>query len=246
VSKKHTDPLRMPVALPAVALSATGSLLLGFWIGVPWLVPILNAAPAHAVMSWCLLRGARRKAVGLMLWWALWMAIAATALIAADPWGNASAVVIHGADYAAEMQRWVATGIGCESTPSCFVPQQLFHAALFSVLALATASVAALTMGSILMNYMSFYVASVASASARPMLTAVLGWHPWAIVRIISFVILGVILAEPLLCRLGKRPAMAGRLPWILVAVGGLAADILIKTLLAPTWSELLRRIVAG
>jgi len=236
----------MPVALPMVALAATGSLIAGFWIGVPWLLPVLNAAPAHLVMSWCLLRGARRKAVGLMLWWAFWMGAVATFLIAADPWGNASEVVIHGAAYAQEMQRWVATGVGCESTPSCFIPQQLFHAAVFSALALATASIAALTMGSILMNYMSFYVASISSASAQPFLTAILGWHPWSLIRIASFVVLGVILAEPLLAKLSRRPPLPGRMAWILGAIGGLVADIVIKTLLAPWWSELLRGIVLG
>lgn len=246
MSKKHTDPLRLPVALPAVALSATGSLILGFWIGSAWLLPVLNAAPAHAVMSWCLLRGARRKAVGLMLWWALWMGAVATFLIAADPWGNASQVVIHGADYAREMRSWVTTGIGCESSPACFVPQHLFHAGVFSALALATAGVAALTMGSILMNYMAFYVASISAASPQPFLTAILGWHPWSLVRIASFVVLGVLLAEPLLGRLAKRTPPPGRLAWILGAIGGLGADIVIKALLAPTWSGILRGIILG
>ena len=58
-------------------------------------------------------------------------------------------------------------------------------------------------MGAVLMNYMGHYVGTLAAASGRPALTMVLGWHPWAVVRIVSFVALGVILSAPLLARLG-------------------------------------------
>jgi len=197
-------------------------------------------------MSWCLLRGDRRKAVGLMLWWALWMGSVATFLAVADPWDNAAGVVIHGADYAREMRAWIETGGGCESTPACFVPQHLIHAGLFAALALTTASLAALTMGAALMNYMSFHVGSLAAASAAPLATAVLAWHPWSLVRIASFVILGVVLAEPLLGRLAKRPIPPGRLPWALAALTGLGADMILKALLAPTWSRILNLMLLG
>jgi hypothetical protein len=246
MSKTNRDPLRLPVSLPALAFAATGSLLLGFRLGIPWLLPILNVLPAYGIMVWCLKRGNRGMAVGLMIWWAVWMGGVATFLAVADPWQNASSVVINGQSYLDEMQAWVATGVGCESSPSCFVPQHLLHGGIFAVLALLTASAGALAMGAVLMNYMSFYVGSLAGGSETAFMTALAGWHPWSVVRIISFVVLGVVLAEPMLVKVAKAPVIPGRLKWILIGLGGLALDLTMKTIMAPSWSEILRQLTGG
>ena len=100
------------------------------------------------------------------------------------------------------MFAWVMTGQGAESTPSQFIPQQAGHALLFSGLALATGGAAAMPMGAVLMNYMGHYVGVLAATSRRPALTMILGWHPWAVIRVISFVVIGVVLSAPLLSRL--------------------------------------------
>ena len=109
------------------------------------------------------------------------------------------------------MFAWVMTGQGAESTPSQFIPQQAGHAALFSGLALATGGVAAMPMGAVLMNYMGHYVGALAASSRRPALTMVLAWHPWAVIRVISFVVIGVVLSVPLLSRLGNVPHRSTR-----------------------------------
>ena len=111
------------------------------------------------------------------------------------------ALFLRGASYRAEMFAWVMSGHGAESTPSRFIPEQALHAGLFSVLALATGGVLAMPMGAVLMNYMGHYVGTLAAASARPALTMLLGWHPWAVVRIASFVVIGVVLSAPVLGR---------------------------------------------
>jgi len=140
---------------------------------------------------------------------------------------------------------WVLTGQGAESTPSQFIPQQAGHAVLFSALALVTGGVAAMPMGAVLMNYMGHYVGALAAASRHPFLTMALGWHPWAVIRVISFVVIGVVLSAPLLSRLGsftvdRRAARS----LLLGAAAGLVADIILKTLLAPAWQRLLLRVV--
>jgi len=240
------DPLRFPVAAPAVGLAAAGSALLGFRLGIPWLLPVLNAAPAWAVMALSIRRGKRAETVALMLLWAAALGAATTILCAADPFGTASAAVLHGPAYADEMRAWIATGAGCESEPSCFVPRHLLHAGAFVALALLTAGAGAILMGSVLMNYMAFYVGTLAAASAAPGTVAILGWHPWSVVRIAAFVTLGVILAEPLLGRLGGRPSPPGRSRWLVAGAGGLVADMVIKALLAPSWAALLRGWLLG
>jgi len=239
---------RSSLTAPAVflALAAAGSAVLGLRAGFPWLLPLLNAAPAYTVMIRAVGRGRRAAAVGLMLWWAACLGASTTILCAADPWGTASVAIVHGEAYLQEMRPWLRTGEGCESDPSCFVPQHLLHATLFTALALLTAGSAAILMGAILMNYMAYYVGSLASGAVSPVLTALLGWPPWSLVRIVSFIILGTVLAEPLLHRLTARPAPPGRSVWILAAAGGLVLDVVLKFLLAPRWPGVLAGLLHG
>jgi hypothetical protein len=65
------------------------------------------------------------------------------------------------------------------------------------------------------------------------------------VIRVISFVIIGVVLSAPLLSRLGRFQVDRGAARTLLsVAGAGLIADIILKTLLAPAWQRLLLRIV--
>jgi hypothetical protein len=118
------------------------------------------------------------------------------------------------------------------------------HAALFSALAILTGGAAAMPMGAVLMNYMGHYVGRLAASSSRPVLTMVVAWHPWAVIRVISFVVIGVVLAAPLLSRVWKFsidwPTSRRLLLW---AGGGLIVDIALKAALAPAWQRLLLRL---
>src|SRR5205809_355824 len=97
----------------------------------------------------------------------------------------------------------------------------------------------------VLMNYMGHYVGALAAASAHPAATMILGWHPWAVVRIVSFVTIGVVLAGPLLSRLGGfRFDWRAARPLLGYAAAGLAVDIILKWLLAPSWHRLLLHVV--
>jgi hypothetical protein len=207
-------------------------------------VPILNTLASFPLMVAALRRGSLQLAVARMLLWALTMGVAATLLSYAQP-AQTEALFLRSGDYRREMFTWVMTGRGAESTPSQFIPQQAGDAALFSTLALATGGVLAMPMGAALMNYMGHYVGTLAGISRHPAQIMVLGWHPWAVIRVISFVVLGVVLSAPLLSRLfGFRidRAVARRLAiW---SCAGLVADIVLKTLLAPSWQRLLLRVI--
>lgn len=228
----------------AIVLSTIASYAAGWAIRSPLLMPLLNTLAAFPFMIAALRRGQLRVAIARMLVWALAMAVCATVIAYARPW-EAGRVFIRGDAYRTEMFTWVMTGRGAESTPSAFIPQQLGHAALFVTLALATGSVLAMPMGAALMNYMGTYVGSLAAAGRRPVMTALLGWHPWAVVRIISFVTLGVVLAAPLWSRV-----LRVRIDWrdgrkfIVFAAAGLALDIVLKALFAPAWQRVLVRLV--
>ena len=227
-----------------IVLATMLSYAVGWAIGVPLLLPLLNTLASFPVMVLALKRGDLRLAVARMLLWAVTMGVTATLLSYARP-AQTGALFLRGESYRAEMFAWVMTGQGAESTPSQFIPQQLGHAALFSALALATGGVAAMPMGAVLMNYMGAYAGGLAASSRRPALTLLLAWHPWAVIRVISFVVIGVVLSAPLLSRLGKfrvdQRAARAVLGW---AGAGLVADVLLKALLAPAWQRLLLRSV--
>jgi hypothetical protein len=230
-----------PIALVAATCL---SYVLGWAIGVPVLMPFLNTAASFPFMVVALRRGDVRLAVVRMLLWALTMGVTATLWSYARP-AQTGALFLRAESYRTEMFAWVLTGRGVESTPSQFIPQQAGHAAMFSGLALATGGAVAMPMGAVLMNYMGHYVGTLAAASRHPAMTMVLAWHPWAVIRVISFVAIGVVLSAPLLSRI-----LSLRVDWIAArellrwACAGLVADIVLKTLLAPTWQRLLVRTV--
>jgi hypothetical protein len=234
----------MAAAGALIVFGTTISYGIGWVIGIPALVPILNTLASFPFMVAALRRRDLPDAVARMLLWALTMAIAATVLSYAYP-ADTESLFLRSGDYRREMFTWVLTGHGAESTPSIFIPQQAGHAALFSALAVATGGVLAMPMGAVLMNYMGHYVGTLAGIGRHPALLMLLGWHPWAVIRVISFVVLGVVLSAPLLSRLFRFQVdwpVARRLAaW---AGCGLLADIVLKTLLAPTWQRLLVRML--
>jgi hypothetical protein len=106
------------------------------------------------------------------------------------------------------------------------------------VLSLATASAASMALGAALMNYMGFYVASLHRAGAPADAVLLFGWQPWAICRVAAFVVLGVVLAEPLLSRLRpySYPGLRAARPFLIAAAAGIAGDWILKSLLAAHW----------
>ncbi len=228
-------------------LSTIASYAVGLWIGSPWLLPLLNCAPAYALMVKLLRRGERTRAILMMVIWALLLGAAATIFFSLWPTDPAH-VVLRGAAYRDEMSQWIRTGEGPEGNIRLFLPQHFFHLALFILLSLATAGSLSICFGAVLMNYMAYYVASLARSGVPAWAVALLGWQPWALCRICAFGILGVVLAEPLLRRLWGSPPVDIRswrrlLIWVTCL---LAADVFLKALLAPVWGGWLRSLLAA
>jgi hypothetical protein len=139
------------------------------------------------------------------------------------------------------MLQWVRTGIGPESTPAVFIPRHLAHAGVFVVASVATAGLLSMPMGAALMNQMGEYVGAMSARSAHPIASAVLGWHPWAVVRIIGFVLIGVALSAVVLSRAGFARGLRAEKRWLLIGVALLVLDIALKWALAPAWATILR-----
>lgn len=232
--------------LAVLVLATLVSYPIGLAVGLPWLLPALNTLPAYLTMVALLRAGQRRDAVIAMLAWAVALAAGGTLSFALWP-RPVDAIVLNGPAYREEMFTWILTGIGREGTPRLFLPQHLGHLAGFVVLSLATASALSIALGAVLMNFMSFYVASLVRAGVPTWAVLCLGWQPWAICRVAAFCTLGVVLSEPLLSRVLKYrwEGWSAAKPYVALAAAGILADWLLKATLAPTWGLWLRPLLA-
>lgn len=232
--------MRTDAQLALVLAGTIASYGVGWAVGVPWLLPFLNTLPAWPVLVAALRRGAVGRALALMLAWAAALGVAATALSWVNPSGTAR-LFLNGDAYRREMFEWLLTGRGAESDPGRFLPQHAAQAAIFCGLSLATGSALSMPMGAALMNDMGHYAGALAARAGSPLLTALLAWHPWAIVRVVSFVTLGAVLAQPVATGRARFPPPSRRL--LILAACGLAADAALKWALAPAWRTLLLRM---
>ena len=92
------------------------------------------------------------------------------------------------------------------------------------------------------MNYMAYYVGALGAASAHPWQALVLAWAPWAVIRIGGFVTLGVVLAGPVLGRLGGFDYwLRQHIRWTALAGAALRVDVLLKWAMAPSWRDMIR-----
>lgn len=236
--------LNSPLLYIYLFAGTVASTALGFLAGSKILLPLLNIAVSYPVLFSLMAAEKRKRAVGAMLFWAFCMAAVAVWASVRFP-AHAEASIFHGRAYADEMLQWIRTGEGAEGDPARFAPQHLLHFIVFVALSIFSGSILSLLMGALLMNYMCFYVGVLIRTSVDPAMAAIMGWQPYAIIRVLSYVMLGVILGEPMMCRWTKRDYEYGELrPFFWAGIIGVILDILIKSLVAPWWGATLRTII--
>lgn len=209
-------------------------------------VPLLSAALFHPLWAGAVARGELRRAIVLAQLWALSCSIVSIVLVART--GDTYRDVLWNAEvYRGEMFHWVRTGVGEESEPARFLPLHASHFLAFAALSLLSFGFLGLALGAALLHYMNFYVGSLVASAASPVAIAFLGWPPYAIVRVIGFVTVATALtafAHRRFRGVALDPASIRRN--LLLGVALVVADALIKTLVAPSWGELLRGLLGG
>jgi hypothetical protein len=208
-----------------------------------YFVPVICILPAYPLMILYLKEKQHLKAILLMLIWAAVLGISMTLIIYLFP-NAAKEHILNGENYKNQMLEWVLTGIGKESTPAQFIPYHIFELIIFIILSLCSASLLSIILGAFLMNYMAYYVANLALIGKNNWLL-ILGWHPWSLLRIISYVILGVVLSEPLLSKIthnkyNYKPVRK----YFIIAILFWLSDLILKALLAPYWQKILKTII--
>jgi len=241
------------------ALLAPGAVLVARAAGGPILLPVLATLAVYPALAALLVQGRPRAAAAGALLWVASLSASTIACAFRDP-GGTGAAVLHGPAYRDEMFAFIRSGSGTESDPRRFLPQHVLHLLVFCALAAGSGGLLGIALGAILVGYMSYYVGCLAAAGGAPASALCLGWPPWAILRVVAFVLLGIALSDPLLMAVRRRfrgaPAPSrgstggearqppARRPWrfwYLAAGLLLVADAGLKYLLAPTWAALLR-----
>jgi hypothetical protein len=242
---------RDPLALLFLAAATGLTAFLGIRLGSPILLPILMTFPVAILFLDRIRRERLAAALWLSLAWALFSSVAIILLTQVDPTGTERAI-LRGAPYREEMFAWIRTGIGAEGDPRRFLPEHALHYGVFLVVSALTFGMAGLLLGSVLLNYMSFYVGSLFLADgsgANSLTLSLMGWPVWSIARVVGFVAGGVAMAwlsRTIFERLRDRPAIwPGRAAhYLSLSLALVILDALLKALLAPHWRETLARVI--
>jgi len=218
--------------LPALALAPGGR----------WLGPLVAPLALWPAFSFDVRQRRRARAFATSLVWALLVSAGTIALAEREPQATGRGIW-HAEPYRMEMFGWIETGNAPENQPARFLPLHASHLAGFAILSLISGGYLGLALGAALLAYMNYFVAAFAVSSGLPVSGAVLAWVPWAVIRVVSFVALGIVLARPMLARDGWRFDRAER-RWIGWALAGILADAALKTLAAPSYGLFLRHLL--
>ena len=223
----------------AILLTPLTLALLAIPVAGRWLFLFAAPLPLWPLFASSVRAADYRRALLASLAWAALLSASVVTFVQLSP-DAAAATIVRGEVYRVEMFRWISTGVGPENDPRQFLPSHAGHLALFAALSLVSGGYLGLVLGAGLTSYMSFFVGSFALAADAPLLGALVAWVPWSVVRVVAFVALGTILAKPLLTR--RRDAIGRReWSWIGAALVGIVLDVLLKTLLAPSYGLFLR-----
>jgi hypothetical protein len=229
-----------------ILLLSTAPVVAGFFSGIQLLLPLLITIPSAFVMWRWLLRGKVGTAYAEMLLSCLWMSIPLVLLPLYFP-SRAEVMIIKGADYVKDMQDWINTGDAMEGTPSLFIPEHLTHMAIIAVASFFSAGFIALFFGAIQMGYMNYYVAWLITESGGDSSAYMLGWPVWSIIRVLSFVLLAVALAQPVVRRFNWKEINIRLMVWLVaVAIVLEGVDIGLKMVLGPVNQSVLHRVIHG
>lgn len=232
--------------LPFLGAAAAGVVgtLLGSVLPWPWAWPIVVTAVVYPVFYVGVTRGQLGRTVLVMSVWALVTTWTFWGLATARGTEALADQVIRGPEYAAEMLHWKETGIGPEGSPRQFLPLHARHFSAFCAASALTGGAAGLAFGVVLLDYMNFYVAELARATGS-LGAFLIGWPIWAIVRVVGFMSAGTALAHLFFGKIWRRGTWdAGAFRrWILIGVGLVVLDVVLKATLAETWRGFLGRL---
>ena len=229
-----------PFALAVAVFSPPIVFLVSLQVRNPYLLPILAATAIYPFYASLAAGGRRRTAGILMVLWGFSLAFSGIGATIVAP-GAAEESVCHGGQYRNDMFSWLRTGQGGAGRPRLFIPLHVKSFLAFVLLTLLTCGYGGLVLGIVMFDYMNFYVGSLMLHTDRPLLTAIFGWHIWAVVRVCGYLILAILLTEISLSVVRrKKISWRSLAPWLGTGFGMILLDLFLKTLLAATWRDII------
>lgn len=213
------------------------------WTGISWLVPLAQTGLAYPVLYRDLKAGRFGPAITHMLFWAVIVSLT-TIQFAIHQHEITAATILRGEPYRVEMFGWIETGIGAEGSPRQFIPEHLRHYGTTLLVSALSFSAAGLFLGSILLDYMNYYVGSLILMGSNPGLASVIGWPIWSMVRVGGFICGAIAMGHLGMTRGLRRgdfdaPTFRRVMIW---SVALFLGDIILKATLAPSWREMLQK----
>jgi len=212
--------------------------------GGRWILPVVLPLTIYPRFAHLVREGDTIAAWKLGLLWAGLLSAGVIGWVALNPFLAANGIW-HGEPYREEMFGWITTGLAPENDWRQFLPVHALHLGLFLALSWVSGGYLGLVLGAALIDYMSFFVGSFAMASRWPWLAVVVAWVPWSVVRVLSFILLGVLCSRPVLQR-RMWPFGPAEKRLVAIAASGIVADLLIKWLCARGYGHFLATLLAG
>jgi len=212
----------------------------------PLLVPLSQAALIFPLFLHYIQSNRPKQNFKLMVFWSLCMTLSSIGLTLRFS-ELARREYLLATKYKTEMFRWVETGVGPEGDYRLFLPQHLVQLGILFVTALVSGGFLALVLGAALLNYMSYYVGCLILSASTKWPLLLVGWPPYAILRVLGYIMLAIACAHHFYYRLLHYPIdrvlMRRFLYYGLMLV---ALDVLIKSLFAESWRRLLKALLGN
>ena len=231
------------IVFPSMAFGILVTTALPIFLGQRICLPVLSALVLIPMFIWALREGRPRKAIQLGLFWAVVQSavIVIATVVLSD---GASRAVVGGVEFRSEWLTWIANGAQVLRTPALALDRAVLELIAFSAAMFLTGSVAGLIGLAAAMDAFNFTAASLLTQAARPLLMLLGAWPIWVIVRLVSYLTVGAVLAEPMV-HLNLRVEFL--LDWwrrrkrlLAIGLGLFALSVLLQLLLAPLYRSLL------
>lgn len=238
------DPVVYAVILIGVLLTTA----LPVFLGQRFCLPLLSALVIFPLFVWAVRLGRPRRAIALAGFWAICQAAAmliASLLLAQQ----AGLAIFNGLEMRSEVMSWIASGQAAQGSVAgvpLSLPKLLTQALVVAGGSLLTAGLAGLIVDALALNATSYIAVSLAQMASQPVLTLLLAWPIWTMVRLAGYFVAGAALAEPLafgdLSLQGWAAWWRRRRRLLAIGAGLVLLGILLQLVLGPAWTSLLRQ----
>ncbi len=233
------------IVYPSMAAGVVITTFFPVLLGQQICLPLLSAAVLIPMFLWALRQGRPRKAITLALFWVVVqsLSVIVASLLFAD---TAARAVQGGLEYRTAWLAWIEGGPLVQMAPALDYARQLIDLAVYAVAMALTGGVGGLLLLTVALNRLNFTLASLLTTAQNPVLLAVAAWPLWMIVRLVGYLIVGAVLAEPV-ANLDLRPAYLGewlrrRKRLLLAGLGIILLGFLLQALLSPLYQTILQK----